>query len=1211
MVHLCSIILVGAILASPFSPPRSFVSKTGNQTRISVDVWRGNFIAVAEDTNCGRPEKHICLFQSGSEELADDSFVSTAFPAVAVDSTGKIYVVWSDASEIEPSTGRRTWDIYIRVKNPSGTWESSRRINGVNPQDACGMRGDQINPDIAVSNSGIFVVWQSIETNGRSFVCFAKSQDGRTWDSNKRLFEGYNPAVAAQGQEIYVAFSDINGNVFFAKSQDGGENFSVMANPLFRASRRLPDLSSPDISVTPSGNIVVVWQDKVLKDSGEDIDIFISISKDRGASWSQPEMLDLPGDQTNPSVTFLGGIQLFFAEKKSELMGFDIYYVEAQGEVIVRAGENSPSGTIMLDSGEVRIPVFQLKITTSPLLGGAEIKTLNVKISGSMNDPVHISRIQLWLDTDGNGIVSDGSDIQLGSAIPSQDDGTVSLPVNRSIVGSDPMYLLATVDLTKPIPRESTFKLRVDPPQDILVVVPGTSKGIAVSGNAIEGREIKVRNNLPSAILNANPSAVVEGYSGKITLDASNSSDPDGDTLSFSWEQIAGPTVSLITIGNRAEFTPPSSVAKNETLIFEVKVSDGMGGETSAQVSVIIYDLLNDPPVAIAKVRIGDNLFEPPIDVDEGSTVILDASESYDPNGDPLLFFWSGDVTVINPTRVTAYIIAPDVIGKSFESIRINLSVRDSKGAFSSDSIEIRVRNTKNDPPKAFFTYSPAKGVAPLDVEFDASPSFDIDGTIISYLWDFGDGSVLNTTSQSVSHRFERPGEYIVNLSVTDSGGASSSYSARVTALSSIPEIFIYAKQVTGQASFGVWQKIAVLRISNIGPEAVAIDNIHLSVSGFPDAHIDVSVDRDLDEVGESSSGVFSLSSTSQVFVVPLGITINSESSINLIISGNFSPISPIPVDYTLSLRSINARSTISSVEPVISGTSLPWIAKITVSKPAIVFASSITSLRIPGASGSFSINISAKGSSFVIKHIEFEYDPTKISGIHLFADKNGDGKQSQDEPIIKSLTQGEQIADELNISIAKGETFKLGLIVYPIKSTNYSLSPHISPHNISPSQLSSFPLNSSPNHLFSSLHHISFSQAKTTSRILHLLTSGFSSTLSELKYDSKSRLILILSLLVLIFLFYILRLRKFSMPFIFALILSLSAIYLSCANKSGKGPTTTTKMDKKQQDQQQQDQQQQVELKNRTVLIIKGVSISSPAEFDVVGIPIRITIEY
>lgn len=60
-----------------------------------------------------------------------------------------------------------------------------------------------------------------------------------------------------------------------------------------------------------------------------------------------------------------------------------------------------------------------------------------------------------------------------------------------------------------------------------------------------------------------------------VTLSGLESSDPDGDPLSFSWNQTAGPSVSLSnSTSSSPTFTAPE-VTEMETLTFELTVSDG------------------------------------------------------------------------------------------------------------------------------------------------------------------------------------------------------------------------------------------------------------------------------------------------------------------------------------------------------------------------------------------------------------------------------------------------------------------------------------------------------------------------------------------------------------------------------------------------------------------------------------------------------------
>src|SRR6202011_3355042 len=75
-----------------------------------------------------------------------------------------------------------------------------------------------------------------------------------------------------------------------------------------------------------------------------------------------------------------------------------------------------------------------------------------------------------------------------------------------------------------------------------------------------------------------------------------------------------------------------------------------------------------------------------------------------------------------------------------------------------------------NLPPVARFAASPNPAALGATVAFDGSASNDPDGAIVSYEWDFGDGS--SGTGSNPTHVYTRPGDYLVRLSVTDDSGA-------------------------------------------------------------------------------------------------------------------------------------------------------------------------------------------------------------------------------------------------------------------------------------------------------------------------------------------------------------------------------------------------------------------------------------------------------
>jgi PKD repeat protein len=67
------------------------------------------------------------------------------------------------------------------------------------------------------------------------------------------------------------------------------------------------------------------------------------------------------------------------------------------------------------------------------------------------------------------------------------------------------------------------------------------------------------------------------------------------------------------------------------------------------------------------------------------------------------------------------------------------------------------------------------------EVQFDASASYDSDGTIVSYLWNFGDGHT--SEEMNPTHIYETPGEHDVWLYVTDNEGGQGTDNAEITVL--------------------------------------------------------------------------------------------------------------------------------------------------------------------------------------------------------------------------------------------------------------------------------------------------------------------------------------------------------------------------------------------------------------------------------------------
>jgi PKD repeat protein len=90
-----------------------------------------------------------------------------------------------------------------------------------------------------------------------------------------------------------------------------------------------------------------------------------------------------------------------------------------------------------------------------------------------------------------------------------------------------------------------------------------------------------------------------------------------------------------------------------------------------------------------------------------------------------------------------------------------------------------------NSPPVASFTRTPSSGEAPLGVSFNASGSYDSDGSITFCAWSFGDGG--HGSGITATHTYNSAGTYDAQLTVTDNDGSTDTASRSITVIEPAP----------------------------------------------------------------------------------------------------------------------------------------------------------------------------------------------------------------------------------------------------------------------------------------------------------------------------------------------------------------------------------------------------------------------------------------
>jgi len=119
--------------------------------------------------------------------------------------------------------------------------------------------------------------------------------------------------------------------------------------------------------------------------------------------------------------------------------------------------------------------------------------------------------------------------------------------------------------------------------------------------------------------------------------------------------------------------------------------------------------------------------------------------------------------------------------------------------------------------PTASFTFTSGTILTSVSVSFDGSASFDPDGTIVGYAWDFGDGS---TGSGAIpSHSYSVAGIYSVKLNVTDNSGSTAVSIQTITIIDRPPTVTLTQSSTTTSPGQAV-----IITISALDPDGTIVN---------------------------------------------------------------------------------------------------------------------------------------------------------------------------------------------------------------------------------------------------------------------------------------------------------------------------------------------------------------------------------------------------
>ena len=225
-------------------------------------------------------------------------------------------------------------------------------------------------------------------------------------------------------------------------------------------------------------------------------------------------------------------------------------------------------------------------------------------------------------------------------------------------------------------------------------------------------------NHAPSA--NAGADQTVE-VGATVTLDGTQSTDVDGDRLTYRWSLVSAPNGSHAALAGATSVNPSFVADLAGNYAVRLIASDGLGDSVPA---TVVVSTVNSRPVANAG---RDQL------VASGSTVRLDGTHSTDVDGDALIYHWT---LASRPSGSHAALDAATAVAPAF--------VADKAGAYQ---VQLVVNDGHVDSTPANLTVS-TQGVAPIanagpdqavsksaHVQLDGGGSQAASGAALTYRW--------------------------------------------------------------------------------------------------------------------------------------------------------------------------------------------------------------------------------------------------------------------------------------------------------------------------------------------------------------------------------------------------------------------------------------------------------------------------------------------
>ncbi|XP_003788232.1 dyslexia-associated protein KIAA0319-like protein homolog isoform X2 [Otolemur garnettii] len=270
-------------------------------------------------------------------------------------------------------------------------------------------------------------------------------------------------------------------------------------------------------------------------------------------------------------------------------------------------------------------------------------------------------------------------------------------------------------------------------------------------------------------VANAGPNQVITLPQNSITLYGNQSTDDHGIT-SYEWSLSPSSKGKVVEMQGVRTPTLQLSAMQEGDYTYELTVTDTIGQQATAQVTVIVQPENNKPPQADAGP---DKELILPVD-----STTLDGSKSSD-DQKIISYLWEKTQGPAGVQLENANSSVATVTGLQVGIYVFTLTVKDERNLQSQSSVNVIVKEEMNKPPIAKITGTVVITLPTNTAELDGSKSSDDKG-IVSYLWTRDEGSPA--AGEVLNHSDHHPilflsnlveGTYTFHLKVTDAKGES------------------------------------------------------------------------------------------------------------------------------------------------------------------------------------------------------------------------------------------------------------------------------------------------------------------------------------------------------------------------------------------------------------------------------------------------------